>query len=803
MGGAVSDLKAIIMSHENGGSYVLDRDGGFRFVKSCASKPIGAEIEIKSQTTVNISRYAAFAACLVFVVLLSVFAILWNTESYSVYVDINPSVELLFNNLNKSKSAEPKNEDGAALLDGLRLTGTPEDVIIGLLLAAEQDGYLDPDSDSPSVLITITAKGRRSAESLKSILEAVLEQNNMLGMVVIEICDRNLRDRADELGVSPGRLILAERLFAANAGVSIEEILNMPIQTLMEAISGGTYTGSQAVISDSSGQQQGDNTIRSSGEPQNQGERPGARGGQSEDEDSDNSGDATRIDDADGDQDNEQDDAGAITSFDSDNGNRNQQGENGEREDQENVDENGDYNDGDNGDADDENDGNDENDGQGDERDSDQDRNDDEEDDDSSENRDDETNNEDDNDAEDDDSESDKDESDEDQDEENDSGKDGDKNENDDDDDNDDDNDNDNDDDNRNPQPYPGGSHGGGNGNTTPTTVYIVTFVDWDGSVLKTQNNIPRGAAATAPADPERRGYTFTGWDSSYRNVTGDITVTAVYVEKSSYTVIWSMGGGSLGDPSVTGRTGVRWTESSLLPVAAPEWDGHRFDGWLLISGTSTTPQAVENLAHAAPVNSDDTFASLADRFALDVDTLIVEAQWTGLYTVTFLDWNSSLLKAEQGVPHGTGATPPGDPVRQGYTFTGWDKDFSSVTGDLTVTAVYEINENVDTFTVTWNANGGALADPLAIGRFNVRWTDDNLIPEEAPTREGFRFDGWALTAGIRLVPLTFESLQTLVIVSAEETFAQLAEYFRIEVNTLVLTAQWTRTNDPDQEIGQ
>lgn len=61
-----------------------------------------------------------------------------------------------------------------------------------------------------------------------------------------------------------------------------------------------------------------------------------------------------------------------------------------------------------------------------------------------------------------------------------------------------------------------------------PSSLRTVTFVDWDGTVLKTQQ-VEVGVAATAPADPARSGYNFIGWDVDFSNVTENITVTAQY----------------------------------------------------------------------------------------------------------------------------------------------------------------------------------------------------------------------------------------------------------------------------------
>ena len=60
-------------------------------------------------------------------------------------------------------------------------------------------------------------------------------------------------------------------------------------------------------------------------------------------------------------------------------------------------------------------------------------------------------------------------------------------------------------------------------------------------------------------------------------------------------------------------------------------------------------------------------------------------------FTVTFVDWDGTVLKTESVILGGS-ATPPADPTRAGWTFAGWDVDFSNITEDLTVTATYTEN---------------------------------------------------------------------------------------------------------------
>ena len=89
---------------------------------------------------------------------------------------------------------------------------------------------------------------------------------------------------------------------------------------------------------------------------------------------------------------------------------------------------------------------------------------------------------------------------------------------------------------------------------------------------------------------------------------------------------------------------------------------------------------------------------------AITVSILLSQPDKVAFYNVTFQDFDGTVLKTES-VAAGKAATPPEDPQREGYTFAGWNKEFSSVVKDTIVTAEYiRITETafmVDTVTVS------------------------------------------------------------------------------------------------------
>ena len=67
-------MKAIILSHENGGTYCIDSTGSFHFVKGYESMDIGTEITIRKRKPDYVRRFVFLAVglaafCAIFVIM--------------------------------------------------------------------------------------------------------------------------------------------------------------------------------------------------------------------------------------------------------------------------------------------------------------------------------------------------------------------------------------------------------------------------------------------------------------------------------------------------------------------------------------------------------------------------------------------------------------------------------------------------------------------------------------------------------------------------------------------------------------
>jgi len=210
---------------------------------------------------------------------------------------------------------------------------------------------------------------------------------------------------------------------------------------------------------------------------------------------------------------------------------------------------------------------------------------------------------------------------------------------------------------------------------------YTVTFMDWDGEVLKTENII-FGNSATPPSDPIREGYRFTGWDKSHIAVISELTITATYVQQ--FTVTFKDWNDEILKTQVVDCGG------DATPPENPIRGGYTFTGW---SG-----------AYTNVVGNASITATYTENIALET------------HTVTFIDWDGTVLKSYEA-DEGLSAVPPtiATTARAGYYFAGWDVDFSTVTSAMNVNAVYVATTDSNIFLLSAEKSGNYVTVTLRL----------------------------------------------------------------------------------------
>lgn len=104
----------------------------------------------------------------------------------------------------------------------------------------------------------------------------------------------------------------------------------------------------------------------------------------------------------------------------------------------------------------------------------------------------------------------------------------------------------------------------------------------------------------------------------------------------------------------------------------------------------STSPHSVQNTDYS---RLGVAFTSQALAKKTYTFSLSIEVEYHPNCTVTFKNWDGTVLKTETVIYEGS-ATAPSNPSRSydstyHYTFKSWDKSYSSITSDITVTATY------------------------------------------------------------------------------------------------------------------
>lgn len=264
---------------------------------------------------------------------------------------------------------------------------------------------------------------------------------------------------------------------------------------------------------------------------------------------------------------------------------------------------------------------------------------------------------------------------------------------------------------------------------------YNLTF-DLNGGTgtAPSSQSVTFGQLATMPPVPTRPGYTFTGWNTTtgsnwdFATTTmpaNDVALTAQWTI-NSYNLSFDLNGGTSAVPDVQN---IVFGELGVAP-ATPFREGSTFTGWNTMQNGSGT--LWDFATNTMPGND-----------------VVLYAQWSlDSFSMSFdLNGGTSATPNAQTIPFGQLATAPATPVREGYTFVGWNTSangagtnwqFTTTTmpaSDVTLYAQWTINS----YDLTFDINGGIAPAPITQ---SVPY--GQLASEPTPpTRTGFTFTGW------------------------------------------------------------
>ena len=283
---------------------------------------------------------------------------------------------------------------------------------------------------------------------------------------------------------------------------------------------------------------------------------------------------------------------------------------------------------------------------------------------------------------------------------------------------------------------------------------YTISFNSNGGSTVPSITQ-DFATAVTAPADPTREGYTFTGWNQDVPTTipAENVTLTAQWTI-NQYTITFNTGGGS----AVAAIT--QDYNTAVTAPAAPTKTGYTFAGW--------TP--------AVPTT-------------IPAENVTVTAQWQiNQYTITFnTDGGTNVAAITQD--YGTAVTTPADPTKTGYTFAGWTPALPATipAEDITVKAQWTIN----TYSVSITG-AGVTADNM-----NPEYLDDVVITiAEDPDRTltSLKVNGEEVKDDMAGNTYTIESVAGNVTVVA--TFASTKEFISLPVSSDMATFSCSQALD-------
>jgi len=276
---------------------------------------------------------------------------------------------------------------------------------------------------------------------------------------------------------------------------------------------------------------------------------------------------------------------------------------------------------------------------------------------------------------------------------------------------------------------------------TNINSEFNVSFTDKDGTVLKNEV-VPFNGTATAPdtSNLDKPRFRFKGWEpSELTNITCDTTFVAQYTECLSFTVDQEDHGYIVyKDKTYRGKVFFNVDEGSNLgnmEVYSDEGYIISYTELSFVVGDIIDPfdgGDYKRQTHYTQGFNNITYNVLLKIKQLPEDTI---------YTVTFKDYDNTIVKTENVLHFNNATAPEIVNKRSGYKFTGWSPDISDkIVHDTTFVAQYS-----EALTVTIKQNKGGYFvynNKEYRGNTVLDFTDDGQITTDIEFHcdEGYNF---------------------------------------------------------------
>lgn len=206
--------------------------------KACGNEWYLDDVPIRKQhRKINVTMLSAVAAC--FAVCIALYCYQNIFVESIIYLDVNPSIELQTNRKQKIVKAEAHNDDGAQILNGMKLTHVDiEDALNVILDSVTEKGYLNKDKHM--ILLSVEGKNKKKTDEMCRKLEREADQYLQAhigaGKVYAQQMQRDtqLEEEAKVHGISPGKAAFVRQLLKKYPQMKFEDLANKTLDELKE-----------------------------------------------------------------------------------------------------------------------------------------------------------------------------------------------------------------------------------------------------------------------------------------------------------------------------------------------------------------------------------------------------------------------------------------------------------------------------------------------------------------------------------------------------------------------------------------